>query len=147
MTKYSTLTNAQIRDRIRGCLLGNAVGDAYGLATEFMTKQSAAERYGNGPIQFGTETEGYPVWLDNHRYKWSRCDFTDDTDQMLLILQSLEHTKDGRLHPTHFAKALKEWSLIGFPELGTPPRGIGYTVGSTLSHPDFRYNPHKAAFD
>lgn len=37
--------------------------------------------------------------------------------------------------------------MIGFPELGTPPRGIGYTVGSTLTHPDFRFNPHRAAFD
>lgn len=38
--------------------IGNAVGDAYGLATEFMSKKSAKERYGNGPIHFGTETQG-----------------------------------------------------------------------------------------
>ncbi|KAI9238733.1 MAG: ADP-ribosylglycohydrolase-domain-containing protein [Podila humilis] len=147
MATLSTLTKDQIRDRIRGCLLGNAVGDAYGLATEFMSKKSAKERYGNGPIHFGTETEGYPVWLDMHRSKWDRNDFTDDTDQLLLILQSLENTKDGKLHPANFAKKLKEWSIIGFPELGTPPRGIGYTVGSTLTHSEFRFNPHKAAFD
>lgn len=36
-------------------LIGNAVGDAYGLATEFMTKKAARERYGNGPIAFGTD--------------------------------------------------------------------------------------------
>jgi hypothetical protein len=89
----------------------------------------------------------YPVWLDMHRSKWSRNDFTDDTDQLLLILQSLERTRDGKLHPANFAKKLKEWSIIGFPELGTPPRGIGFTVGSTLTHPEFRFNPHKAAFD
>lgn len=82
-----------------------------------------------------------------HRSKWDRNDFTDDTDQLLLILQSLENTKDGKLHPANFAKKLKEWSIIGFPELGTPPRGIGYTVGSTLTHSEFRFNPHKAAFD
>ncbi|KAF9303966.1 hypothetical protein BGZ74_002680 [Mortierella antarctica] len=147
MAPYSTLTKNQIRDRIRGCLLGNAVGDVYGLATEFMSKKSAREIYGNGPIQFGTETEGYPVWVDMHRYKWSRNDFTDDTDQLLLILQSLEQTRDGKLHPANFAQRLKEWSIIGFPEMGTPPRGIGFTVGSTLTHPAFRFNPHKAAFD
>ncbi|KAF9185927.1 hypothetical protein BGZ51_002334 [Haplosporangium sp. Z 767] len=66
---------------------------------------------------------------------------------MLLLLQSLEQTKDGRLHAVNFAKRLKEWSAIGLPELGTPPRGIGYTVGSTLSHLGFKINPHKAAFD
>ncbi|KAF9931375.1 hypothetical protein BGZ67_005332, partial [Mortierella alpina] len=124
----------------------NAVGDAYGLATEFMSKKAARERYGNGPIAFGTD-EGYPVWLDTHRSKWDRNDFTDDTDQMLLILQSLQHTGDGRLHATDFAQRLKEWSIIGFPEMETPPRGIGYTVGSTLVHPEFRFNPHKASFD
>ncbi|KAF9401799.1 hypothetical protein BGZ94_005095 [Podila epigama] len=133
----STLTKAQIKDRIRGCLLGNAVGDAYGLATEFMSKDKARERYGNGPIQFGTETEG----------KWNKNDFTDDTDQLLLLLQCLQQTQDGRLHPILFAKRLKEWSRIGSPELGTPPRGIGFTVGSTLSHPSFESNPHRAAFD
>ncbi|KAF9438346.1 delta 1-pyrroline-5-carboxylate reductase [Entomortierella beljakovae] len=114
----------------------NAVGDAYGLATEFMTKKSAQERYGNGPIAFGSDP-GYPVWVDSHRSRWARNDFTDDTDQMLLILQSLEQTKDGRLHPVNFSKRLKEWSAIGFPELETPPRGIGYTIwnsrGRTLA--------------
>ncbi|KAG0216740.1 hypothetical protein BGX33_012246 [Mortierella sp. NVP41] len=142
----STLTKDQIHDRIRGVLYGNAVGDAYGLATEFMTKRNARHLYGNGPIAFGNEP-GHPVWEDSHRSKWDRNDFTDDTDQMLLILQSLEQTQDGRLHATNFAQRLREWSIIGFPELGTPPRGIGYTVGSTLSHFNFRFNPHKAAFD
>ncbi|KAF8925362.1 hypothetical protein BGZ58_000872 [Dissophora ornata] len=127
-------------------VIGNAVGDAYGLATEFMSKGHARERYGNGPIEFGSDA-GYPVYIDFHRSKWSRNDFTDDTDQMLLILQTLQQTQDGRLHAPLFAKRLKEWSIIGFPEMQTPPRGIGYTVGSTLSHPEFRYNPHKAAFD
>ncbi|KAG0322194.1 hypothetical protein BGZ97_008346 [Linnemannia gamsii] len=145
-TPLSTLTKDQLHDRIRGILYGNAVGDAYGLATEFMSKKNARHLYGNGPIAFGSEP-GYPIWEDTHRSKWDRNDFTDDTDQLLLILQSLEQTRDGRLHATNFAKRLKEWSVIGFPELGTPPRGIGYTVGSTLTHPDFRFNPHKAAFD
>ncbi|KAK3826146.1 MAG: ADP-ribosylglycohydrolase-domain-containing protein [Benniella sp.] len=145
-TPLSTLNRDQIKDRILGCLFGNAVGDAYGLATEFMSKKSAQERYGNGPIAFGKD-EGYPVWIDGHRSRWDRNDFTDDTDQMLLLLQSLQQTQDGRLHAANFSKRLREWSVIGFPELGTPPRGIGYTVGSTLSHPEFRFNPHKAAFD
>lgn len=55
MAPLTTLTRAQLRDRIRGCLYGNAVGDAYGLATEFMTTRQARELYGNGPIAFGTD--------------------------------------------------------------------------------------------
>jgi hypothetical protein len=34
---------------------GNAVGDAYGLASEFMSKSTARQRYGNGPIAFGKD--------------------------------------------------------------------------------------------
>ncbi|KAG0350722.1 hypothetical protein BG005_009746 [Podila minutissima] len=145
MPPLSSLTKTQIRDRIRGALLGNAVGDAYGLATEFMPKRAAVERYGNGPIAFGLEP-GYPVWEDSHRCISERNDFTDDTDQLLLMLQSLQQTADGILHPLNFAKKMAEWNDFGFPELGTPARGIGYTVGQVLGHNEFRTNPHKAAF-
>lgn len=85
MPSLSSLTKTQIRDRIRGAILGkyqslsvnkhenrlreystnkqissfiligNAVGDAYGLATEFMLKRTAVEHYGNGPIAFGLD--------------------------------------------------------------------------------------------
>ncbi|KAG0038986.1 hypothetical protein BGZ82_010101 [Podila clonocystis] len=146
MSPLSSLTKAQIRDRIRGALLGNAVGDAYGLATEFMLKRTAIGHYGNGPIAFGLEP-GYPVWEDSHRSISERNDFTDDTDQLLLMLQSLEQTADGTLHALNFAKKMAEWNDFGFPELGTPARGIGYTVGQVMSHSEFRTNPHKAAFD
>ena len=40
-------------DRIRGCIYGNALGDAMGLATEFMSKVEAGKYYKkSGPIQF-----------------------------------------------------------------------------------------------
>lgn len=88
----------------------------------------------------------YPVWEDSHRCISERNDFTDDTDQLLLMLQSLQQTADGILHPLNFAKKMAEWNDFGFPELGTPARGIGYTVGQVLGHNEFRTNPHKAAF-
>lgn len=40
-------------DKIQGVILGAALGDAVGLATEFMDKENAKLLYGNGPIQFG----------------------------------------------------------------------------------------------
>ncbi|KAF9405714.1 hypothetical protein BGZ94_003406, partial [Podila epigama] len=158
MAPLSSLTKDQIRDRVRGCLIGNqqqlvqskecgnAVGDAYGLASEFMLKRTAVELYGNGPIAFGF-APGYPVWEDSHRSISERNDFTDDTDQMLLLLQSLEQTGDGTLHPVNFAKKMAEWNDFGFPELGTPARGIGFTVGQVMDHPEFRRDPFKAAFE
>ncbi|KAF9903791.1 hypothetical protein EC991_003349 [Linnemannia zychae] len=143
----STLATTAIRDRIRGCLFGNAIGDAYGLATEFMITRVAKELYGNGPIAFGTDP-GYPVWEDHHRLIQDRNDFTDDTDQMLVMLQSLQQTRDGILHPVNFAQRLTEWEHYGIVEIGADPgRGLGFTVGSVLSHKDFSYNPHRAAFE
>ncbi|KAF9172110.1 hypothetical protein BGX21_002886 [Mortierella sp. AD011] len=147
MPPLSTLSKEQLRDRIRGCLIGSAVGDAYGLATEFMSTPMATKFYGNGPIAFGREP-GYPVLKDSHRLESDRNDFTDDTDQMLVILQSLDQVGDGKLHPVNFAKRLYEWRDYGIPELGTDPgRGLGCTVGSVLHHPMFQSNPHFAAFD
>ncbi|KAK5816330.1 ADP-ribosylation/Crystallin J1 [Linnemannia elongata] len=143
----STLATAAIRDRIRGCLFGNAIGDAYGLATEFMTTAMAKRLYGNGPIAFGTDP-GYPVWEDEHRPITDRNDFTDDTDQMLVMLQSLQQTRDGILHPTNFAQRITEWGDYGVIEIGADPgRGLGYTVGRVMSHRDFSTNPHRAAFE
>ncbi|KAG0366818.1 ADP-ribosylglycohydrolase-domain-containing protein [Gamsiella multidivaricata] len=144
---YSTLTRAELRDRIRGCLIGSAVGDAYGLATEFMSRSTVEVIYGNGPIAFGRDP-GYPVWEDHHRSIADRNDFTDDTDQLLLILQSLQQTRDGKLDPVNFAHRLLEWLYQGIPEIGTDPgRGLGFTVGQVIHHPLFKKNPHRAAFE
>ncbi|KAF9936978.1 hypothetical protein BGZ65_001908 [Modicella reniformis] len=135
----SSLSRDVIKDRIRGCLIGSAVGDAYGVVTEFMTTSAATRVYGNGPIPFGYEP-------DNSDY--GRNDFTDDTDQMLVILQSLEQTRDGRLNPINLSNRLLEWRNHGIPEIGTDPgRGLGLTVGRVIKDPYFRSNPHRAAFE
>lgn len=69
------------------------------------------------------------------------------SDQMLLILQCLL-VDNGTLNPFHFAYRLKEWCRIGFPELQNKlPCGIGFTVGSTCSHPNLLSDPLRAAYD
>ncbi|GJJ75928.1 hypothetical protein EMPS_08286 [Entomortierella parvispora] len=147
MASPSTLSREQLRDRIRGCLYGNAVGDAYGLATEFMSPRQAKDLYGNGPIAFGNDP-GWPVWEDGHRPIADRNDFTDDTDQMLILLQALMTTSPHQpLSASLFAKKMLEWNDFGFPELGTPSRGIGYTVMSVMDHAEFKTNPHLAAYE
>lgn len=67
-------------ERIRGCLLGVAVGDALGLPFEFCSRSEIVERYGEHPI---TEMIGGG---------WSKAEcgaVTDDTEMAMLLGQSL----------------------------------------------------------
>ncbi|CAG8745701.1 2715_t:CDS:2, partial [Racocetra fulgida] len=103
-----------------------ALGDAVGLATEFLSKKIAKKIYGVGPISFGSD-KGYKFYADRHRERWYVGEWTDDTD---------------------FAKRLSKWDKEGYPELeNKPPIGIGKTVGSVLNHSKFKRLPHSAAWD
>lgn len=89
----------------------------------------------------------YEFWRDDHRDGWHENDFTDDTDQLLLISQCVLSTS-GYLIPEQFAFRLKEWTDVGFPELQSKGCcGVGFTVGSVIDHPEFLTNSYQAAFD
>lgn len=72
-------------DRIKGCIYGNAIGDALGLAAEFTKGVMARHFYGYLP----NGLEYSDILRDDHRFNWIPGDWTDDTDQMLLILESI----------------------------------------------------------
>jgi ADP-ribosylglycohydrolase len=72
-------------------------------------------------------------------------DWTDDTDQLLLILQSLLEA-GGRADPSNFGAKLSAWMENGFAELGDQGgAGLGRTTKNVLTHPDFARDPHAAA--
>jgi ADP-ribosylglycohydrolase len=104
-----------MESKIRGMIYGQALGDAVGLITEFKFKRDRPE------IRFPyTESiRNFPV-----------CDWTDDTDQMILIMDTLiESECDLRL----FAKKIIDWKNSGFPELGdTCGSGLGGTTNMVL---------------
>ncbi|CAG8557072.1 19135_t:CDS:2, partial [Racocetra persica] len=123
-----------------------ALGDAVGLATEFLSKKKAKNIYGVGPISFGSD-KGYKFYADRHRERWYVGEWTDDTDQQLLIIDSLL-CSNGIFNTRDFAKRLSKWDEEGYPELeNKPPNGIGKTVGSVLNHSKFKRLPHSAAWD
>ena len=51
MTKDQTIPVLPVRDRIRGCLIGGAAGDALGYPIEFFSEQTLRERCGDGGLR------------------------------------------------------------------------------------------------
>ena len=116
-----------LEDKIRGALYGQAIGDALGLATEFMSKSEVQKAYPNGINSYKD------IQVDAHTERWVKGDWTDDTDQMLCILDAIQ--EEGVLSVTGVSKKFLEWYL-------GEPMGIGNTVFSVLSDRDFLHAPH-----
>jgi ADP-ribosylglycohydrolase len=55
-----------MEDNIKGLIFGQAIGDALGLTTEFMTKEDVMSCYPNG-------INGYQdIVSDRHRSRWEK---------------------------------------------------------------------------
>lgn len=143
-TGASVLSEEEIADKVRGLVFGAALGDATGLATEFLSRAQVRDFYGDG---FAFSPRPARVYPDTHRMMWAPGDWTDDTDQLVLVLQSLLHTQ-GRGDPADFAARLSSWCRSGFPCHGdTGPAGLGRHTKSVVAHPRFPAEPHEAARD
>ena len=132
------LSPSELKDKIRGVIFGNALGDALGLRTEFQSTSSSKSIWGSTNLQL----------LDWPEYRRSlpRADWTDDTDQMILIIDGFLHSSS--VNQQDFARRLIDWRDHGFSELGdSKGMGIGSTVNSVLKQPGFTEDPFLAAFD
>ena len=111
-----------LMNRLLGCAYGQALGDAYGLSTEFEDRRSVAEFYPDDSILIP-----FPHYkLTGHSRRWKRGDWTDDTDQWILILETLALENGDE---KTFAKKLSRWIRKGFPELGDyAGMGLGANV-------------------
>ncbi len=78
------ILNKEIRfDKIKGCLVGAAVGDALGMPTEYLSKTELNQFY-NGRIT------DYQAPLSTHPCGHLKAgQYTDDTQQLLLLADSL----------------------------------------------------------
>lgn len=94
------LSEEIIRDRMLGCLYGQAIGDALGLGTEFMRKSEVSKYYPQGLSAYSQI-----VGNDNSNL-WKSGSWTDDTDMMLCILDGFEN---GHFDINKIALNFKEW--------------------------------------
>ena len=73
----SSLNPTEVADKVCGLIYGAALGDAFGLCTEFMTEDQCRFHYGGGRLSIENMVR------DRHRLKWTPGDWTDDTDQLV----------------------------------------------------------------
>ena len=117
-------------NQVKGVIYGQAIGDALGLGTEFLSKSEVAECYPDGLKDYNK------IVQDGHRRRWKIGDWTDDTDQMLCILDGLIEKK--QVNVLDVANRIHAWVVNG-------GMGIGRLVASTVYSKDFLRNPHTAA--
>lgn len=119
----------EIKDRIAGCLWGQAIGDALGLGTEFMSRAEVLHNYPEGLSEYSQ------IVQDFHRERWNQGDWTDDTDMMLCIARAV--IADKAIKPRTVAHNFKEW-FRGIP------MGIGQLTYTVLGLYDYESDPEKA---
>jgi ADP-ribosylglycohydrolase len=121
---------SELIDKIKGVIYGQAIGDALGLGAEFLTKNQVQQFYPFGLSNYDQ------IIQDGHRSRWEKGEWTDDTDQMLCIFNSILDKKS--LDIRDIAKNLHEWATNG-------GRGIGNTIFAVLSSDNFLKEPHAAS--
>jgi ADP-ribosylglycohydrolase len=120
-------------DRLLGCIYGQALGDAYGLSTEFQTHAQIQSTYPNL-----MQLIPFPDYIQTpHAHRWKQGDWTDDTDQWVLVMETLI---DANSDAKTFARKLSLWVRQGFPELNDfGGLGLGINVAqvkiSSLLYP------------
>lgn len=119
-----------IIQKIKGVFYGQAIGDALGLGTEFLTKQQVEDYYPEGLTRYDQ------IIQDKHRSRWTIGSWTDDTDQFIALCDSIIECKG--VDELNFASHLYKW-YKGIP------MGIGSTTQRVLALPGYRENPIKAA--
>ena len=119
-----------LESKIRAVLFGQACGDALGLATEFMPKREISKAYPNGILHYRD------IQVDEHTERWEKGEWTDDTDQMLCIMDAI--LLEEELTATGVAQQLLNWLENG-------ARGIGNTVYDVLTDQNFLSQPHEVA--
>lgn len=97
------VTDDDIPDRIRGCFLGVALGDAMGMPGELWPRARVREHFGR-ITEFLPGPDGHFV-VDGYR----AGQVTDDTQQTLMLAGAIA-AEDGDVVPETVARHLVEWA-------------------------------------
>ncbi len=109
-------------DRFRGCLLGVAVGDALGMPIEGYTAREIKTKF--GPVR-----EMLPAPQDHFHSGLLAGQFTDDTEETLLLAESLIDASG--FSPDRFAEKLTAWGTTWTLDERLN-RGVGFATRSAV---------------
>lgn len=111
------ILSEKTKDKIKGCIYGQAIGDALGLGSEFMSKTDVKRYYPDGLCQYDQIIQDY------HRRRWEKGSWTDDTDMMLCIARA---RIKNHFDLSRIAQNFKDW-------FNGKPLGIGRHTYNVLS--------------
>lgn len=98
-----------IKDKMYGCLYGQAIGDALGFASEAMTKEDVKINYPHGISKYSD------IIRDDRRKGWPIGFWTDDTEMMLAVLDCLidshEETINTKKLASYFLSFYDKWGF------------------------------------
>jgi ADP-ribosylglycohydrolase len=116
-----------IAQRIHGIIYGLAIGDALGKGAEFFAKDKVQQMYPHGLTDYSQI---------QRQSLWQQGEWTDDTAQMLCILDSL--IEKGCVDSLDIARRFRQWAE-------TDGRGIGQLTFKVIFSSEFLADPHSAA--
>ncbi|RUS80309.1 hypothetical protein EGW08_011947 [Elysia chlorotica] len=130
-------------DKLFGTIYGHVVGDAIGHLTETLSKEQAQRVYGS--VGKELELPHKKLLDDSVRRKWDVSDWTEESDLMLIIIESLIYTR-GQIVEVDLAKRLMDWHERGFRELNdVKGQGLDMYTKTVVSHAQFSEAPKHAA--
>ncbi len=114
------------KDKIKGMLFGYALGNALGIGTELMTRQEIKIHYPEGLRSFSQ------IIRDGHRCQWEKGDWSNDTEMLLMLVDSLIESKG--IDIIDYAHRLKKWHEEDPADLATVYRCV-------FPEPHWKQNP------
>ena len=114
-----------IKDKIKGCIFGQAIGDALGVGTEFMTTEMVRNKYPTGLKYFHQIIEERQCGL------FDKGEWSDDTDMFFCVAKAREN---NHFNINKIAENFKKW-------FNSEPKDIGNYTEKVLGMHDYVKDP------
>ena len=121
------MESKEVKNRFMATFYGQAIGDALGVGTEFMSKEEVQRAYPDGLTRYD-QIKGY------HSSKIAKGDWSDDTDMLLCIAKAIIED-GGQVNEKTIARKFLDWAdSPRAHDIGNLTSRIVYSNGF-LDHP------------